>query len=246
MLTPVDLDELLTQARRNEEIQSRLDQVEEFLLASREPGELLAQLPSTVTGLYRLEAVSVALLADNRRLDVVFDSKGQGPQGCFRRRRKEMRLILGDLEQPFLEDKPTRELIEFFFPQGPTLSSLAVLPLWVSGEMLGSLNLGAMSSRRYQKGLDTHFLERLGRKTAFGLNAALVLGSGASAWSSARPWWRWPARPVTSWPSPWPPWSWAWRKLRRSLDQERALAAGPGGGRAHGPGGAARRDGATR
>ncbi|MBU4276713.1 MAG: DUF484 family protein [Proteobacteria bacterium] len=174
MLTPVDLDELLTQARRNEEIQCRLDQVEEFLLGSREPGELLAQLPPTVAGIYRLEAVSVALLADNRRLDVVFDSEGQGPLGSFRRRRKEMRLILGDLEQPFLEDKPTRELIEFFFPQGPKPASLAVLPLWVSGEMLGSLNLGALSSRRYQKGLDTHFLERLGRKTAFGLNVALL------------------------------------------------------------------------
>ncbi|MBU1450672.1 MAG: DUF484 family protein [Proteobacteria bacterium] len=175
MLTPADLDELLTQARRNEEIQSRLDQVEEFLLASHEPVELLAQLPPTVSGVYRLEAVTVALLADNRRLDVVFDSQGQGPPGCFRRRRKEMRLLLGDLEQPFMEDQPSRELTQFFFPQGPRVASMAVLPLWVGGEMLGSLNLGALASRRYQKGLDTHFLERLGRKTAFGLNAALLL-----------------------------------------------------------------------
>jgi uncharacterized protein YigA (DUF484 family) len=174
MLTRVDLDDLLTQARRNEEIQSRLDQVEEFLLAAQEPGELLTQLPTTVAGIYRLEEVSVALLADNRRLDVVFDNEGRGPEGCFRRRRKEMRLILGDLEQPFLEDKPTRELSEFFFPQGTRPASMAVLPLWVSGEMLGSLNLGSLSSRRYQKGLDTHFLERLGRKTAFGLNVALL------------------------------------------------------------------------
>ncbi len=107
---------------------------------------------------------------------MVFDGEGQGPEGCFRRRRKEMRLLLGDLEQPFLEDEPGRELIQFFFPQGPRVASLAILPLWVGGEMLGSLNLGALASRRYQKGLDTHFLQRLARKVAFGLNAALLLG----------------------------------------------------------------------
>ena len=177
MLTPADLDELLTQARRNQEIQNRLDQVEQFLLAPMEPGELLAQLPARVASIYRLEAVTLTLLADNRRLDVVFDPNGEALEGCFRHRRKEMRLILGDLERPFLEDQPGRELTDFFFPSGPKPASLAVLPLWVSGEMLGSLNLGAALRRRYQKGLDTHFLERLGAKVAFGLNGALLLGT---------------------------------------------------------------------
>jgi len=176
MFTPADLDELLTQARRNEEIQNRLDQVEEFLLAPLEPEELLAKLPSRVASIYRLEAVTLTLLADNRRLDAVFGPGGEAPEGCFRRRRKEMRLILGDLERPFLEDQPGRELTEFFFPGGLRPASLAVLPLWVSGEMLGSLNLGAALRRRYQKGLETHFLERLGAKVAFGLNGALLLG----------------------------------------------------------------------
>ncbi len=176
MLTPANLDELLTQARRNEDIQNRLDRVEEFLLAPHEPAELLNKLPERLAGLYRLEAVTITLLADNRRLDAVFEPDGQAPADCFRRRRKELRLILGDLERPFLEDRPGRELAQFFFPGRPRPASMAVLPLWVSGEMLGSLNLGAASSRRYQKGLDTHFLERLGRKVAFGLNAALLLG----------------------------------------------------------------------
>ena len=176
MLTPADLDELLTQARRNQEIQDRLDQVEQFLLAPHEPEALLARLPEVVASIYHLEQVSVALAADNRRLDVLFGPGGEGPAGCFRRRRKEMRLILGDLERPFLEDQPGRELAEFFFPGGERPGSLAVLPLWVSGEMLGSLNLGAANRRRYQKGLDTHFLERLGAKVAFGLNGALLLG----------------------------------------------------------------------
>ena len=176
MLSPADLDQLLSQARRNQEIQDRLDQVEEFLLAPRLPESLTAELPAKLAGLYRLEAVSLLLLADNRRLDPLFDSVGQGPDGCFRRRRKELRLLLGDLEKPFLEDQPDREMAQFFFPGMERPASLAVLPLWVSGEMLGSLNLGAASRRRYTKGLDTHFLERLGAKVAFGLNGALLLG----------------------------------------------------------------------
>ncbi|MCF8031781.1 MAG: DUF484 family protein [Desulfarculaceae bacterium] len=176
MLTPADLDELLTQARRNQEIQSRLDQVEEFLLAPHEPDSLLARLSQVVASIYHLDQVTVALLADNRRLDAVFGPDGEAPAGCFLRRRKEMRLILGDLERPFLEDRPGRDLAEFFFPGAERPASLAVLPLWVSGEMLGSLNLGANSGRRYRRGLDTHFLERLGAKVAFGLNGALLLG----------------------------------------------------------------------
>jgi uncharacterized protein YigA (DUF484 family) len=177
MLSPGDLDELLKQARRNEQIQLRLDRVEEFLLATHDLAGLLASLPATVSQVYRVEAVTLALLGEHEALAQALAGPLalELPKACFVRPRKELRLLLADLEGPFLTHDVSRELLACFFPHTRRLSSMAVLPLWVGGRMLGSLNLGSSSAQRYQPALDTHFLERLGRKVAFGLNAALVL-----------------------------------------------------------------------
>lgn len=177
MLSPRDLDELLQQARRNEEIQRRLDQVEEFLLATHDLASLLASLPATVAQVYRLEAVTLSLLSEHQALQEALAGPLalDMPEGCLSRPRKELRLLLADLEGPYLSNDVSRELLVCFFPGRKRLASLAVLPLWVGGQMLGTLNLGSASPKRYQPTLDTHFLERLGRKVAFGLNAALLL-----------------------------------------------------------------------
>ncbi len=177
MLSPQDLDELLTQARRNEQIQQRLDRVEEFLLAPHDLRGLLASLPATVAQVYRVEAISLALLQEHDGLGEALAGPGalELPEACFFRPRKELRLLLADLEGPFLTSDVSRELRDCFFPGRGRLGSMAVLPLWVGGQMLGCLNLGSASSQRYQPALDTHFLERLARKAAFGLNAALIL-----------------------------------------------------------------------
>ena len=177
MLSPRELDELLTQARRNEEIQHRLDQVEEFLLNPHEPATLLSQLPREICTAYRLDEVSVALLAENQGLARVLPPEwaAGSNDACFFRPRKELRLLLVGLEGPYLTNDVTRELAECFFPSGKKIASMAVLPMWVAGQMLGTLNLGSASSRRYLTGLDTLFLERLGLKVAFGLNAAISL-----------------------------------------------------------------------
>ncbi|RJX36364.1 MAG: DUF484 family protein [Desulfarculus sp.] len=177
MLPTRGLDELVQQARRNEEIQKRLDQVEEFLLATHDLAGLLASLPATVAQMYRLEAVTLALLAEHQPLQEALASLPlMGlPETCLTRPRKELRLLLADLEGPYLTNKVSSQLLQCFFPGLRRLASLAVLPLWVGGQMLGTLNLGSAAPQRYQPALDTHFLERLGRKAAFGLNAALLL-----------------------------------------------------------------------
>jgi uncharacterized protein YigA (DUF484 family) len=177
MLSRQEVAELLDQARRNEEIQQRLDEVEEFLLAHRDLAGLLRHFGRRVAQVYQLEAVTLVLDAGQERLRQAIEGYPQAelPEQVSTQPRKELRLILGDLESPFLSNRPTPQLRECFFPAGPFVASLAVVPLWMRGEFLGCLNLGSASAQRYLPGLETHFLARLGRKTAAGLDAALLL-----------------------------------------------------------------------
>ena len=177
MLSHQEINALLQEARRNEDIQRRLDEVEDFLLAHRDLKELFRHLCRRISQVYQLEAVTLTLEADNQRLRQALEGFPQAglPEMVFSRPRKELRLILGDLERPFLSNRVADDLRFCFFPQGTFVASLAVVPLWVRAEFLGTLNLGSASPSRYQPSFDTHFLERLGRKASAGLDAALLL-----------------------------------------------------------------------
>jgi uncharacterized protein YigA (DUF484 family) len=177
MLSAQEIQQLLEQARRNEKIQQRLDEVEEFILARHAFRDLLRHLPRRVATIYELDNVTLTLVADNQRLREAVEGPLQGelPAGCFLRRRQELRLLLADLERPFLSNRLAEEFIACFFSPGPFVASAAIIPLWVRGEMLGTLNLGSASPRRYQPDFETHFLRRLGRKVAAGMDSALLM-----------------------------------------------------------------------
>ena len=176
MLSGEEIRQLWDQARRNEEILLRLDQVEEFLLAHHGLKELLRHLCRRVGQTYQLESVTLILAREHAPLIEVLQGPPtlELPEGCFLRTRQEVRLLLADLERPFLSNRLTPDLLECFFPDGPFLASMAALPLWVRGEMLGTLNLGSASPQRYRSDFETHFLSRLGRKVAIGMDAALL------------------------------------------------------------------------
>jgi uncharacterized protein YigA (DUF484 family) len=174
----MEVEELLNLVRRNEQIQRRLDQVEDFLLAHHDLHSLLRHLARQVAQVYELEAVTLVLTGDNQRLGEALAADPENPplpEGCLWRPRKELRVLLGDIERPYLTNRVTPELGQCFFPGGDPLGSLAVIPLWVRDEMLGALALGSAQPKRFGPGLDTHFLARLGIKTARALDAALLL-----------------------------------------------------------------------
>lgn len=176
MLSPQGVEDLLEQARRNEKILKRLDQVEEFLLAHHGLKDLLRHLGRRVAQLYELQAVSLVLVSDNQRLAEALDNLGDElPEDCFPAARQDLRLLLLDLERPYLSNRLSKEMLACFFPKGPFVASAAVVPLWVRGELLGTLNLGSASPKRYTKSFETDFLRRLGRKLATGLDAALLM-----------------------------------------------------------------------
>ncbi len=177
MLSAQEIQQLLEQARRNEKIQQRLDEVEEFILARHAFRDLLRHLPRRVATIYELDNVTLTLVADNQRLREAVEGPLQGelPAGCFLRRRQELRLLLADLERPFLSNRLAEEFIACFFSPGPFVASAAIIPLWVRGEMRGTLDLGSASPRRYQPDFETRFLRGLGRKVAAGMDSALLM-----------------------------------------------------------------------
>lgn len=173
-VSPKDMQLMLAEARRNEQILRRLDRVEEYLLAPRDLEELLGGLGQTVCRVYELAGGTLALNIEHERLAA---ARGAGPAapppGVLLLGRQDMRLLLSDLERPQLFDHPPHELVKTLFP-GLAPASAAVLPLWARGAFLGSLNLADADPRRFQPGLATHFLERLGRKVSAALDAALT------------------------------------------------------------------------
>jgi uncharacterized protein YigA (DUF484 family) len=176
MLSRQEVEGLLEQARTNERIMRRLEAVEDLLLGNPGLAALLERLPARVAEVYELEAVSLALVADNQRLAQALAEAGleAGGERWLLVRRAEARLLLGDLERPYLSNRLGRELTSFFFRGAGGLASVALVPLWARGELLGFLALGSGSARRYQPELETDFLRRLGRKAAAGLDAAAV------------------------------------------------------------------------
>ena len=177
MLSPRRMGELLRHAKRNEEILKRLDEVEFLLLGRHGLDQLLPDLCRTISEVYNLEAVTVVLCRDHKRLWRILGGPRNKPlpANCFWRSRKDLRIILSDLERPFLCNRVGRELIETFFPESPKPASVGVLPLWSRGDFLGALCLGSGSLKRYEPGLETDFLSRLGRKIAIGMETCLVM-----------------------------------------------------------------------
>jgi uncharacterized protein YigA (DUF484 family) len=177
MLSPRKMGELLRHAQRNEEILKRLDEVEFLLLGRHGLDQLLPDLCRTIGEVYGLEAVTVVLSRDHERLWRILGGPRNKPLpfGCFWRSRKDLRIILSDLERPFLCNRVGKELVETFFPKITKPASISILPLWSRGLFLGALCLGSSSEKRYEPGLETDFLSRLGRKIAIGMETCLVM-----------------------------------------------------------------------
>ena len=176
MISRREMEDWIEAARQNEEIQVRLDQVDRFLLAHHDLQYLMLHLCRHIREIYRLEAVTLALSDEKQRLkNAITLGKMEIPKEVFFRQRKDIRIILADLERPFLCNQVLKDIKDCFFPTGPFIASIAVLPLWVRGEFMGTLNLGSASPKRYRPHLETHFLERLALKLGAGIDSALLL-----------------------------------------------------------------------
>lgn len=173
------VNQLIAEARRNEEILRRLEAVEEFLAGHSDLASLLAKMGPKVREVYGLQAVTICLNRDHldwRELLGAGQAGGRLPPDCYPRSYREMRLLLGGLDKPFLVRDITRPLRQCFFPQHRGLASMAVVPIRSRRRLFCTLNMGSDNPERYKPGYRTDFLQRLGRKMALGMETALLAG----------------------------------------------------------------------
>lgn len=157
------LDALLAQARLNEEIMRRHQQIDLAFIGASGFRELIESAFEAFTESSELDVVTLALLDRDyamRRvlidLDVAFPDY---PNLFFLDKLAGFGGLLGSLEKPVLGAWSEREFGSMFPKPTVTPRSVAILPLRRNGELIGSLNLGSFRPLRYTAGMATDFLE---------------------------------------------------------------------------------------
>ena len=176
MPTYQEMAALIAEARRNERILGRMEQVENYLFSSGGLAALLAGLCGQVAGIYELESVTLGLEPGEPRLAEALASAGceELPAACFWISHNELRLMLGETAAPVLMADVPQTVRQSLLHGERSIRSLAVLPLWAAESLLGVLCLGSASASRYRPDYETDFLQRLARKVTLGLEAAVL------------------------------------------------------------------------
>lgn len=158
------LNELVTNARQNEEKMQRFAELELLLISTHSLRDLFQIIINNYKAAFDLDLVTLVLIDEGYELLRFLDETGlqldQLPE-----------LILIDDAQPLTdifghELKPVlgayTKQTGFLFTQATTrIKSSAIIPLVRQGRLIGSLNLGSHDNGRFHYQAGTDFLERL-------------------------------------------------------------------------------------
>ena len=159
------LHSFLAQARQNEEKMSRFKEQELHLIGTHSLPELIRMVVYGYRATFELDVVSLALLDTRNELRGILANEGlnldQIPELKLMPKNGALDLIHGASLRPVLNtyNPFSHGLLFQDLPQVP--ASVALLPLVRNGELIGSMNLGSARPDRYEKGMDTDFLEHL-------------------------------------------------------------------------------------
>jgi diguanylate cyclase (GGDEF)-like protein len=168
-----DLNDILERLQHNEEIALRFFEVEVSILSILNFKDLLERLLTEIREKFEIPYVWISLIDEN---DLAHLIRTLASSDVLRKRlnviKKETFLALvGNDARPLLINN---DLSPFYalFPQNENylIRSLAMSPITLGGEIIGSLNYGDSSAIRYTPGMDTTFLERLAVKVSICLS----------------------------------------------------------------------------
>jgi diguanylate cyclase (GGDEF)-like protein len=170
------LDELIAEARRNEEKLARCDRFERRLIGSRSLHETLHLILDDYRSDFDLDAVTLALVIDSGELAPMFDAgDGIGPASRsllrFDAGMALTALCRGGTDPVLGAYEAARHGLLFAAAEGP-IASVALLPLVARGQLIGSLNLGSRDAARFAPGRGTELLARLAALVAACLDSA--------------------------------------------------------------------------
>jgi two-component system, cell cycle response regulator len=159
------LDELLAQARRNEQIMQRHQTVDLQLIGAGSFRELIEGIIDNLRVSSGLDVVTLSLIDstyDIRRILVDLDiNPNEFPQLLFMQDETEFGDLCTRAQKPLL-GVYSEQLHGILFPEPMAVpASVAVVPLVRKRQLIGSLNLGSADASRFQPQMATDFIEHL-------------------------------------------------------------------------------------
>ena len=151
-----NMDELVSIARENEELNQRFHRLALELISTDQLDDVLAMVQNQVQTFFYTDYVRF------RFLPSVLDRKNRLKAHYLSRDGEILRTV-----EPWINDRKAvcglqdSKVSQELFGEGITIGSCALIPLFHAGE-LGLLCLGSVSETRFKKSMGTIFLEQLG------------------------------------------------------------------------------------
>jgi two-component system, cell cycle response regulator len=157
------LADLLDQARRNQQIMLRHQNLDLKLIGADSFKDLIDNIFHTLAKVSELDIVTLTLLDpeyDIQRILINLDvDVGEFPNLFFLQHATELGELHGRLHKPVLCRYSSQRHQAFFPAQGIIPASVATVPLLRNNTLIGCLNLGSLNETRFIDSMGTDFIE---------------------------------------------------------------------------------------
>ena len=165
-LVRAQLNDLIAEARQNQEILQRHQTLDLQLIGSQSFRELIRHIFVTLADICELDQVTLCLLNSQHNLkemlaDLKIDSD-EFPYLLFAGNEIELRHDERPLRKALVGPYEKKEHQRWFAPYPEQPNSVAIIPLIRQSKLLGCLNLGSDHPDRFAIDMGTDFIERLG------------------------------------------------------------------------------------
>ena len=172
-----DLESILERIRENEQIARKFFEIEVSILSILDFKDLFERLLSEIREKFGIPCVWISLVDSSEISDLIqtLASSKDLKERLNVIERKTFLGLIGSRTTPLLVNGD----LQPYFPMLPKgqlnfIRSLAVSPISLHGEIIGSLNQADLSPLRYRPGMDTQLLEQLAVKVSICLSNVIA------------------------------------------------------------------------
>ncbi|MBW1786916.1 MAG: GAF domain-containing protein [Deltaproteobacteria bacterium] len=172
-----EIDELLETLEQNEAVEKKFFEVEVSILSILNFKDFFENLLSEIKEKFLIPYVWVSFIEDNddAKMILEFASSELLNQRLSLIDKNAFMTIVGSNTRPILVNKDLQPYYKML-PQseGYLIRSMAIAPITLDGDIIGSLNFGDTFDSRYFPGMDTSLLERLAVKVSICLSNVMA------------------------------------------------------------------------
>lgn len=157
----IDYHKLVERLKTNDEIARKFFAIQTSVLSTLNFDDFFSKLLGTIRDKFSVPYVWFSLIHPSKVTTLIH--RQVHPESIKRISRAEMTRIIGNRKKPILMNADLG-LVSAALPDGYSLDfrSIAITPITLDGELIGSFNLADPSPERFHKGLDPNFLTQLG------------------------------------------------------------------------------------